>query len=158
VRWSGGGFRWKVILVSFLYIYNKCASFEKSLYVFTDPLILGAATEWLWVDRRQHHHRGREREREREEGKKISDDRAFVRWLLSFCSWLLILRTPPLLPTRVCGYNRTAGPEGAIPRARARVVQHTQCMTNIYTVLRILVELLSFFTHIVYYPVGTHRH
>jgi hypothetical protein len=27
VRWSRGGICWKVILVSFLYIYNKCALF-----------------------------------------------------------------------------------------------------------------------------------
>jgi hypothetical protein len=29
------GLRWKVILVSFLYIYNKCACFEKSFYFLT---------------------------------------------------------------------------------------------------------------------------
>jgi hypothetical protein len=34
VRWIRGEIRWKVILVSFLYIYSKCASF-KSLYFLT---------------------------------------------------------------------------------------------------------------------------
>jgi hypothetical protein len=28
VRWSRGGLRWKVILVSFLYIYNKYVFFK----------------------------------------------------------------------------------------------------------------------------------
>jgi hypothetical protein len=28
VRWSHGGLRWKVILVSFLYMFNKCAFFN----------------------------------------------------------------------------------------------------------------------------------
>jgi hypothetical protein len=38
VRWSRGELRWKVILVSFLYIYIKCASFsEKFLYFLTYP-------------------------------------------------------------------------------------------------------------------------
>jgi hypothetical protein len=44
VRWSRGGLRWKVILVSFLDIYNKCSFFfffffflKKSLYFLTYP-------------------------------------------------------------------------------------------------------------------------
>jgi hypothetical protein len=39
VHWSRGGLRWKVILVSFLYIYNKYA-FLKSLYFLSSPRIL----------------------------------------------------------------------------------------------------------------------
>jgi predicted membrane metal-binding protein len=38
VRWSRGGLHWKVILVSFLYIYNKCAFF-KSLFTFWLTLV-----------------------------------------------------------------------------------------------------------------------
>jgi hypothetical protein len=37
VHWSWEGLHWKVILVLFLYIHKKCASFEKSLYFLTYP-------------------------------------------------------------------------------------------------------------------------
>jgi hypothetical protein len=39
VPWSWGGLHWKVMLVSFLYIYNKCVFFEKSLYCLTYPRV-----------------------------------------------------------------------------------------------------------------------
>jgi hypothetical protein len=38
VRWSRGRLRWKVILVSFLYIYNKCVFF-KSPFTFWLTLV-----------------------------------------------------------------------------------------------------------------------
>jgi hypothetical protein len=37
VRWSRGGLRWKVILVSVLCMYNKCGFLEKSRYFLTYP-------------------------------------------------------------------------------------------------------------------------
>jgi hypothetical protein len=46
VPWSRGGLRWKVTLVSFLYIYNKCAVFLKFLYFLTCPRIFFG---WLTV-------------------------------------------------------------------------------------------------------------
>jgi hypothetical protein len=39
MRWSRGGLCWKVALVSFLYIYSKCAVSEKFLYFLTYPHI-----------------------------------------------------------------------------------------------------------------------
>jgi hypothetical protein len=56
VRWIRGGFRWKVILVSVLYIYNKCAFSRGPITVWLTPyfewmLDLVARSSWTvwWI-------------------------------------------------------------------------------------------------------------
>jgi hypothetical protein len=48
VRWSRGGLRWKLILVSFLYIYNNCVFFKNPV-TFDLPSYVSTSIQFRFI-------------------------------------------------------------------------------------------------------------